>query len=73
MKEKIFELSLLEKVRAQKPIFLLDDVFSELDGARRHHLVDYLKTHQSIITTTDAEAVMEYFSKDHRLIPLAKS
>ena len=38
---KIFELELLEKQRGQKPIFLLDDVFSELDGARRHALVDY--------------------------------
>ncbi len=67
---KIFELSLVEKARAAKPIFLLDDVFSELDGARRHHLVDYLKTYQTIITTTDADAVLEYFSSGHRLISL---
>ena len=59
---KIFELELLEKVRGQKPIFLLDDVFSELDGARRKHLVEHLKSHQTIITTTDAEAVLEYFA-----------
>jgi DNA replication and repair protein RecF len=35
---KIFELRLIEKARGQKPIFLLDDVFSELDGARRRAL-----------------------------------
>lgn len=68
---KIFELGLVEKVRGEKPIFLLDDVFSELDGARRHHLVDHLKNYQTIITTTDAEAVLEYFSPGHNIITLS--
>lgn len=69
---KIFELQLLQKVRGQKPIFLLDDVFSELDGARRKHLVKHLKGYQSIITTTDADAVLEYFAGKHNLIPLQR-
>jgi len=67
---KIFELGLIEKARGQKPIFLLDDVFSELDGARRRALVGRLKKHQTLITTTDAEAVLEYFSATHKLIAL---
>jgi DNA replication and repair protein RecF len=67
---KVYELGLVEKVRGLKSIFLLDDVFSELDGARRHHLVDHLKNHQTIITTTDADTVVEYFSDNHRLISL---
>jgi DNA replication and repair protein RecF len=67
---KIYELDLIEKIRGQKPIFLLDDVFSELDGSRRRALVESLKGHQTIITTTDAEAVLEYFSETHNLIPL---
>ncbi|MBX4197469.1 hypothetical protein KW801_02860, partial [Candidatus Saccharibacteria bacterium] len=67
---KIFELILIEKARDQKPIFLLDDVFSELDGSRRRALVGRLKKHQTIITTTDAESVLEYFSESHNLIPL---
>jgi len=70
---KIFELGLVEKVRAEQAIFLLDDVFSELDGARRHALVDHLKDRQVIITTTDADAVIEYFSRDHNLISLGKA
>jgi len=69
---KIFELNLIEKVRGQKPIFLLDDVFSELDGSRRRALVESLKDHQTIITTTDAEAVLEYFSENHHLMPLTQ-
>jgi DNA replication and repair protein RecF len=67
---KIFELGLIEKTRTQKPVFLLDDVFSELDGARRHALVDYLKDHQTIITTTDADAIIEHFTDANKIIPL---
>lgn len=67
---KTAELDLLESTRDLKPLLLLDDVFSELDGARRRQLVEHLKDHQTLITTTDADAVMEYFSKNHRLISL---
>ncbi|HET6864200.1 MAG TPA: DNA replication and repair protein RecF [Candidatus Saccharimonadales bacterium] len=68
---KIFELGLIEEARGKRPIFLLDDVFSELDGSRRRALVARLKKHQTIITTTDADAVVEYFSENHHLIPLS--
>jgi DNA replication and repair protein RecF len=37
---------------------LLDDVMSELDGDRRHRLVELLRAGgQSVITTTDPEHV----------------
>jgi DNA replication and repair protein RecF len=67
---KIFELGLIEETRGQTPIFLLDDVFSELDGARRHALVEYLKNCQTIITTTDADAIIEHFNDANKIIPL---
>jgi DNA replication and repair protein RecF len=67
---KIFELGLIEKARGQKPILLLDDVFSELDGARRQALVNYLKDRQTIITTTDAESVIEHFTNNTKIIAL---
>lgn len=67
---KTIELDLVEKARGTKPIFLLDDVFSELDGKRRKALVKVLKNHQAILTTTDADAVIEYFDKGHKLIAL---
>jgi len=70
---KAIELKLVEKARDQKPILLLDDVFSELDGARRQALVQLLADHQAIITTTDADAAVEYFGTNHHLIPLIKN
>lgn len=67
---KIAELERLEAIRGTKPILLLDDVFSELDAARRRFLVEYLEKTQTIITTTDADAVINYFTKNHNLIAL---
>jgi DNA replication and repair protein RecF len=63
-------LELIEKSRGKKPIFLLDDVFSELDGARRHALVEYLKNNQTIITTTDADAIIEHFTDANNILAL---
>jgi DNA replication and repair protein RecF len=45
--------------RGAPPLMLLDDVMSELDGERRHALVELLRSApgQSVITTTDADHV----------------
>ncbi len=67
---KVFELGLLEELLGQKPLLLLDDVFSELDGKRRHALTDYLKTYQTFITTTDADLIMHDFAQETNVIAL---
>lgn len=67
---KIIELGILENVRNMKPIILLDDVFSELDGLRRRMLTAHLSNHQSILTTTDADVVGKSMSKDSRIIAI---
>ena len=69
---KALELGLIEKTSGQKPLLLLDDVFSELDSSRRQALVDLLKSYQTILTTTDADAVVKYLD-DHKLIALTKT
>lgn len=68
---KILELKILERSRDKKPILLLDDVFSELDGKRRKALTSYLKDHQTFITTTDADIVVQHFMDDCTIIPVA--
>jgi DNA replication and repair protein RecF len=67
---KIIELKIIEAARDITPLLLLDDVFSELDGARRHALTDYLAPYQTFITTTDADAVIEHFTEGCNVIPL---
>ncbi|MCA9331093.1 DNA replication and repair protein RecF [Candidatus Saccharibacteria bacterium] len=65
---KLVELEVVETARGQRPIMLLDDVFSELDGARRKNLTTVLKEHQSFITTTDADVVVHHFLGDCNVI-----
>ncbi len=68
---KIIELKLSKAARdGQTPLLLLDDVFSELDGRRRHALTDYLKPYQTFITTTDADLVVQHFTQDCNVIAL---
>lgn len=67
---KIIELKLLEDIRGITPLLLLDDVFSELDGRRRHALTDYLAAYQTFITTTDADSVLSHFTESANIIPL---
>ncbi len=67
---KLIELKLLEDELEQKPLLLLDDVFSELDGKRRKALTEHISKYQTLITTTDAEAVIEHFNTgEYRIIP----
>lgn len=46
------EVSYLELQRGEKPVILLDDVFSELDDHHQVSLLRSLQEHQVIITTT---------------------
>ena len=67
---KLIELKLLEDELQQKPLLLLDDVFSELDGKRRRSLTEHISGYQTLITTTDAEAVIEHFNTgEYKIIP----
>lgn len=68
---KIIELQIIQSARDnQPPLLLLDDVFSELDGKRRHALTDHLSAYQTFITTTDADIVLKHFAKRCNVIPL---
>lgn len=67
---KLLEMRILEHVRSQKPLILLDDVFSELDGSRRKALTRYLQNYQTVITTTDADVIVKEFAQASNLISL---
>jgi DNA replication and repair protein RecF len=69
---KIIELKLFEEKLDCRPLLLLDDVFSELDGARRRALTEFLKNYQTLITTTDADVVIQHFTEKCTIIPVDK-
>jgi DNA replication and repair protein RecF len=65
------ERDLLEAERARPPLLLLDDVMSELDGARRERLGELLRTGgQAVVTTTDVEQVPGAGAADAVLVEL---
>ncbi len=66
---KVLELEKLEDSQNIRPILLLDDVFSELDGARRRALTAHLQQYQTFLTTTDADIATKHFV-DSTIIPV---
>lgn len=50
---KFIEAELIEASTSQKPLILLDDVFSELDDSRRTCLIKNFKHHQVILTSVE--------------------
>jgi DNA replication and repair protein RecF len=65
---KMAELAYTEQQTDQKPLLLLDDVFSELDENRRVHLLSSLHDHQTIITTTSADSISGEIEAGYTLI-----
>lgn len=70
---KLAELDLLTSLDGRPPLLLLDDVFSELDPARRGHLVRRLaELPQALITTTDPadiDADLRRQARPWRVVP----
>ncbi|MGH7196917.1 MAG: DNA replication/repair protein RecF [Candidatus Saccharimonadales bacterium] len=65
---KIIELRLLAQQQDTTPLLLLDDVFSELDTSRRRALAELAKEYQTLITTTDADAILKHFLDGYKII-----
>lgn len=61
---KLQELYFVEKTTSQKPVLLLDDIFSELDHEHRELVIDTIRSHQVIMTTAD-EHFLESFKKEN--------
>ncbi|MBA3758261.1 DNA replication/repair protein RecF [Candidatus Saccharibacteria bacterium] len=70
---KTIELQLLEEDRGAKPLLLMDDVFSELDGSRRKALTEAIKGYQTFLTTTDADVVIQHFTETCHIIPTSQN
>jgi DNA replication and repair protein RecF len=68
---KLAELEYAEEHTGIRPLLLLDDVFSELDKQRRSYLLDRLEGYQTMVTTTDADAITREFKTAHKIISTA--
>ena len=62
---KLAEAAYLRERRGQEPVILLDDVLSELDAARRNHVIGHASQyHQTLITTADADSIFRQLPPD---------
>ena len=59
---KLAEGAISRAVGGEEPVYLLDDVFSELDGERREYLLSALGQRQVIITTCEGENIFDRIS-----------
>ena len=69
---KSLELNYIEKIIGQRPLLLLDDIFSELDEGHINLILKEIGKQQTIITTTHKEFVPKSFLKEMELIELEK-
>lgn len=66
---KLAELAFIEEKTGERPILLLDDIFSELDREHRDIVVGLIGKQQTIITSADRD-IMSTVGKDVKLIEL---
>lgn len=57
---KLNELNYIEKIGGERPVLLLDDIFSELDHSHRKIVMEYARKQQTIITTADEHFISEF-------------
>ena len=64
---KLSEIKMIEKNVGEKPVLLLDDVFSELDSKRQQYLLGEIKNTQTIMTGTGLDDLIKENIKIDRL------
>lgn len=64
---KLGEIKYIEEKTGEKPVLLLDDVFSELDESRQKKLINAIKGCQTIITTTNMEKLTELHNEGQNI------
>jgi len=66
---KLSELSFIEKKTGERPILLLDDIFSELDETHRGLVMDLIGKQQTVLTSADRD-IMAVVGKEAQVIQL---
>lgn len=70
---KLSEIKIFENQIGEKPILLLDDVFSEFDKIKKNNLLKYIDSNiQTIITTTDLSNIKKDIIKKSKLFYIEK-
>jgi DNA replication and repair protein RecF len=69
---KMLQLLFIEKILGERPLFLLDDIFSELDEGHIQLILEEIGKQQTIITTTHEEFIPKKLLKLMKIVNLQK-
>ena len=69
---KMLELLYIEKKLGERPVFILDDIFSELDEGHIELVLEMIGLQQTIITTTHKEFIPQSVLKNTQVIKFIK-
>jgi DNA replication and repair protein RecF len=67
---KLGELEYVAEKTKERPVLLLDDIFSELDHERRKRLLEVIPKQQTMMTTTDIHLVEPAYRKKVKMVEL---
>lgn len=67
---KLLQLDYIEKITGERPVFLLDDIFSELDTGHIGLVTEMISKRQTIITTTHKEFIDKSLVSKSKIIEL---
>lgn len=65
---KFSEVEFIESLLLQRPILLLDDIFSELDSSHRQHVIDLAFQQQTIIASVDWDEILAESLKEAEIV-----
>jgi DNA replication and repair protein RecF len=69
---KMLQLLFIEKILGERPLLLLDDIFSELDEGHIKLILEEIGKQQTIITTTHEEFIPKKLLKSMKIIKFIK-
>jgi DNA replication and repair protein RecF len=67
---KLAELEFVHQETEERPILLLDDIFSELDHGHRNEVLELLPHQQTVVTTTDEHLIPGKYKKEVEIVKL---
>jgi DNA replication and repair protein RecF len=65
---KILELEFIDQQTGERPVLLLDDIFSELDQEHRNRIFEVIGQQQTILTTTEEDLIDEKFFGNMKIV-----
>lgn len=68
---KLLQIAFFEEKKNERPLLLLDDIFSELDEKHINHVLSMLENRDTVITTTHEEFVPDKYLNLAKVIKLS--